>query len=265
MSDTPGVVGRVVTLSLSAVVGVAFVGYFVGLRQPVPENHGTVVITTPTSGAMPAPSYAEIRERPLGPNGAFRSDLSTLASRGPSVAVGSPIVITAQQKSSALAERSRLRAYDGAPPTIPHAVDARSAADCLICHEHGLVAGDRVARPMPHEPYASCTQCHVPELRRFGEPELSTDNTFVGFDAPVAGARAWTGAPPVIPHTTNMRSNCLACHGPLGRHGIRTTHPWRHSCQQCHAPSAALNQQPQATGRAFLGMSARAQDHQREQ
>jgi cytochrome c-type protein NapB len=39
-----------------------------------------------------------------------------------------------------------------------------------------------------------------------------------------------------------MRSDCMSCHGYEGRLGIRTTHPWRNSCQQCHAPSAAMEQ-----------------------
>ncbi|MBK6532709.1 MAG: hypothetical protein IPF99_24875 [Deltaproteobacteria bacterium] len=42
-----------------------------------------------------------------------------------------------------------------------------------------------------------------------------------------------------------MRGRCESCHGVLSQ-GIRSTHPWRESCTQCHAPSAALDQRPMA-------------------
>jgi cytochrome c-type protein NapB len=59
-----------------------------------------------------------------------------------------------------------------------------------------------------------------------------------------SGVRAYTGAPPEIPHSTWMRETCLACHGGTGAEGLRTRHPQRQSCTQCHAPSAGLNQGP---------------------
>jgi cytochrome c-type protein NapB len=52
------------------------------------------------------------------------------------------------------------------------------------------------------------------------------------------GSRAHPGAPPVIPHKVFMRENCLSCHsGPGGREEIRTTHPERTRCMQCHVGS----------------------------
>ena len=69
-------------------------------------------------------------------------------------------------------------------------------------------------------------------------------NGFDGVAAPTEGARAWLGAPPVVPHTTWMRNDCLACHGPNGWPGMETTHPWRQNCLQCHAPSSALDLNP---------------------
>jgi nitrate reductase (cytochrome), electron transfer subunit len=30
----------------------------------------------------------------------------------------------------------------------------------------------------------------------------------------------------------------------MARPGIRTTHPWRSQCTQCHAPDATLEQMP---------------------
>jgi hypothetical protein len=42
-----------------------------------------------------------------------------------------------------------------------------------------------------------------------------------------------------------MREACASCHGPSGKRGLRSTHPVRASCQQCHARSAALDQRPE--------------------
>ncbi|HRC56557.1 MAG TPA: hypothetical protein PKU97_11575, partial [Kofleriaceae bacterium] len=70
------------------------------------------------------------------------------------------------------------------------------------------------------------------------------DSAFVGLPAPGRGERAWPGAPPTIPHTTWMRERCDSCHGVWGASGLRSTHPWRQSCTQCHAPAAALDQRP---------------------
>lgn len=85
-----------------------------------------------------------------------------------------------------------------------------------------------------------------------GEP-LPPDATFAanlfdGLDSPDHGARAWSIAPPQIPHRTLMRERCESCHGVGGRDAMRSTHPDRQSCTQCHAPNAALDQQPMSLG-----------------
>jgi cytochrome c-type protein NapB len=67
-------------------------------------------------------------------------------------------------------------------------------------------------------------------------------NSFVGLNPPLKGTRAWPLAPPTIPHSTLMRSDCLSCHGPQGLYGLRTPHPERQSCVQCHVPGAELDQ-----------------------
>jgi cytochrome c-type protein NapB len=69
-----------------------------------------------------------------------------------------------------------------------------------------------------------------------------TENEFVGTKAPLKGTRAWPQAPPTMPHRTLMREDCLSCHGPQGLFGLRTPHPDRRSCTQCHVPSAELDQ-----------------------
>ena len=53
------------------------------------------------------------------------------------------------------------------------------------------------------------------------------------------GLRLHDRAPPTIPHKTFMRENCVACHaGPAAREEIRTSHPERRRCRQCHVPVA---------------------------
>jgi cytochrome c-type protein NapB len=143
-----------------------------------------------------------------------------------------------------MAERAQRRAFEGAPPVIPHEVDASgSSASCPACHTTGVVVGDKAAPLIPHAEYRSCTQCHTtaaPGLPGGRSPVLA--NGFEGLSQFGPGARAYEGAPPVVPHPTRMRERCVACHGPQGKEALRTPHPERQSCTQCHPPSARLNQ-----------------------
>ena len=69
-------------------------------------------------------------------------------------------------------------------------------------------------------------------------------NAFAGLAAPAEGPR-WTSiAPPTIPHQVFMHERCNSCHWVSGRDAIRSTHPYRESCEQCHAPIADLDQRP---------------------
>ncbi len=136
-------------------------------------------------------------------------------------------------------ERATRRAYDGAPPVIPHAV---LGIACVECHsrEGKPVEGLGFAPPSPHEetlgmgPDSRCTQCHV-----FSQSEaIFAVNRFEGLRQDLRkGTRLADGSPPTIPHKTLMRENCMACHsGPAAREEIRTTHPERTRCRQCHVP-----------------------------
>jgi cytochrome c-type protein NapB len=186
--------------------------------------------------------YGELPGAGLKPNASWESALSSLKFDRPGVF--DPVPRTEAMKESALADRARHRAFDMAPPTIPHPIEQTSAASCLACHGSGMKVGDRVATKVSHPHYTNCTQCHVessrPELDRFATPVA--ENTFQGAYRAGPGGRANPGAPPTIPHTTWMRQDCTSCHGQVARAGIRTTHPWLTSCTQCHAPSAALDQ-----------------------
>lgn len=129
------------------------------------------------------------------------------------------------------------RAYHGAPPSIPHAVNKERSMggnDCLKCHQNGgFTEKFKAYAPVtPHPEMINCRQCHVPQ---------NTNRLFKGTDfpklkAPKTGVNsALDGSPPVIPHQIQLRESCLSCHaGPSAPKEIRVTHPERINCRQCH-------------------------------
>ncbi len=153
--------------------------------------------------------------------------------------------------------RAERRAFDGAPPTIPHTSFGMA---CVSCHnlEGVAVEGVGYAPPSPHDKtlgmsaVSRCQQCHV----FAGTDQVSTGNkvanhtvasntvasrpfvgnTFAGLRQDLRpGRRLHPHAPPTMPHKTLMRENCTACHaGPAAREEIRTSHPERPRCTQCH-------------------------------
>lgn len=155
-----------------------------------------------------------------------------------------------------------VRAYPGAPPRIAHGLTDEEfrSASCNSCHERGgFVPRFGLYAPVtPHPEYSECLQCHVPDADLVGAPRPDgtpgglclqchrlEDRTplFVASDWrvpawPGLGGRAMEGSPPWIPHDLQLRGNCLACHGGPGAvEEIRTTHPERTSCRQCHVPA----------------------------
>ncbi len=150
-------------------------------------------------------------------------------------------------KTAAFARAER-RAFDGAPPVIPH---QNFGMTCIQCHDlQGMeVDGVGFAPPSPHalprlpasggttlgmSAFSRCQQCHVFAV---AEDEFA-GNSFAGLRQDLRrGARLNPFAPPTLPHTTFMRENCAACHsGPAAREEIRTDHPERPRCLQCHVP-----------------------------
>jgi hypothetical protein len=133
--------------------------------------------------------------------------------------------------------RAARRAYDGAPPVIPHP----ALGACTNCHSTSAreLPGVGIAPPNPHlhtpglGAGARCEQCHV----RPKTAEVFVASTFQGLrQAPRRGDRLFAHAPPVTPHHLFLREDCLACHaGPAAREEILCTHPERTRCQQCHA------------------------------
>ncbi len=158
-------------------------------------------------------------------------------------------------KSAAVVRATR-RAYDGAPPTIPH---ESFRMTCTACHDAQgqSVTGVGFAPASPHEDTdvvgrtARCNQCHV----FVTTDDVFVASEFVGLAQDLrAGSRATPGAPPTIPHRIHMRENCVACHdGPGAREEIRTTHPERWRCRQCHVPVTAGEPFESALGEGLEG------------
>ncbi|MCB9919716.1 MAG: hypothetical protein H6832_15035 [Planctomycetes bacterium] len=163
---------------------------------------------------------------------------STSCSKNDEVERGSPPdpAVLAQSKTPAV-ERALRRAYNGAPPTIPH---APFGIACTSCHNRiGMeVPNVGFAPPMPHEETSGlaaisrCNQCHVYKT----SDAVFRPSSFVGRPQDLRkGTKQHEGAPPVIPHPVFMRENCQACHtGNAAREEIRCTHPERTRCLQCH-------------------------------
>lgn len=149
-------------------------------------------------------------------------------------------------REGALDRRPARRAFEGAPPLIPHVVD-QTTHDCRACHQKRVTVAGNPAPVMPHRIFQSCQQCHVQannpffaKQRTAGGP-LPAGSNFE--PVPIGkGVRAHAAAPPQIPHPTAMREQCTACHGKLGYEGMKTTHPERTLCRQCHVVGGELNQ-----------------------
>lgn len=242
---------------LVVVVTVSLVGFFTGTSTSAP----TVVTVTSQprergedEKVAPARSYREMRTSPPGPVGDAWPKPAVTPTPSP------PLKLTQETIDEALRRRQSRRAYDGAPPTIPHHIRQAAVAECMACHGEGLRLGKVQAGLIPHDDFTNCTQCHVPDMESLGSfpgsdlppgsknalpPDpRATGNSFDGTFPAKRGDRAWAIAPPVIPHGTFMRQTCMSCHGPTGSDPMRSTHPERQSCTQCHAPSAALDLRP---------------------
>lgn len=241
---------RSINLLLIAVMAIAVVGYFVGIDSGVPRHAneapprsaGTDAVGT--RAAIPSSTYAEMRDRRDAARSRGTEDLARL--RPEPRVIDDAYEPDPERKRASLALRSERRVHNGAPPVIPHAVEQLGRDACIACHEAGVQLADRTAKRLPHPYYSSCLQCHAPASPSIFDGSRTVSNGFDGVAAPFEGDRAWTGAPPVIPHTTWMRDNCLACHGPSGWPGMETTHPLRQNCLQCHAPSSVLDQAPRS-------------------
>lgn len=248
---------KATTLVLAIIATISVSGFFMGLRQSLRETDSLENRDTSThssKSSMPfrpsdwshiplARSYRELAEGKPGPNSQWTNRVSNLAAPSAEETAAWLAIPAAERRE----HRHIRRAYDGAPPIVPHPIDQHSADSCLECHAKPTAIGTIVAPQMSHELHPNCIQCHVSGVGigsrwNTSKFDLHTSNSFGGYLAPTQGERAHPFAPPTIPHTTRMRENCLSCHGDLGSSPIRTAHPDRQSCTQCHVPSADVDQ-----------------------
>lgn len=158
---------------------------------------------------------------------------------GQFIPLGQPLRTAPSPHSSRDFDRYyELRAYDGAPPAIPHPVATEQAANdgCSSCHQYGGWAPEFAAEAprTPHPELSACRQCHVPQRTQ----ELFRSTTWQRRSPPEIHLAALPTSPPPIPHELQMRENCLGCHGASAVPELRTTHPERPGCLQCHVPQA---------------------------
>lgn len=216
----------------------------------------------------PPPVAPSAPEEPIGSeSGVFRLQPADLA-------VAPSFTGQRQGHVRSLAIYRRLRAYPGAPPRIPHGLteDEFRSTSCNVCHlRGGWVARFGTYAPVtPHPELSSCLQCHVPLDELVGRPlpESGDDlvcaqchvdpdappRSFVEIDwRPAAWPRtdvqAMEGSPHLIPHDVELRNDCLACHGGPGAVAeLRTDHPERTGCRQCHVPTGSADVWPPAGG-----------------
>lgn len=235
---------RPVHVAIAITLAGTAAGFFSGIRESATKNANVATSVQPPSGVPTARGYADERAHRYGPNASmYNGAVGTLAVPPD---VNQPVQQTEAERLAVLTKRASRRAFDGAPPTIPHQVLQMGPLDCVSCHATGAKIGVVVAPKISHTLYESCTQCHVvmndPLPSAAPVPKPASD--FVGLASWGKGTRAWQGAPPTIPHPTLMRPDCSSCHGVFGALGIKSTHPWRQSCTQCHVANATNDQHP---------------------
>jgi cytochrome c-type protein NapB len=155
-----------------------------------------------------------------------------------------------------------LRAYPGGPPRIPHGLTPAETrrGGCTVCHERGGYSQrfGAYVPVTPHPDFGECLQCHVGDAQLMSNPLPSADPNARCRQCHAPGSRRWRDSslawepppwpavitssigdpPPPIPHDLDLRGNCLACHtAPSAVAEIRTPHPERAHCRQCHVES----------------------------
>ncbi len=148
-----------------------------------------------------------------------------------------PLNLEAGSGGRTLVQFYRLRQYPGSPPMIPHEVDlsfSGNETDCLSCHGKGGYSAQfgAFAPVTPHPENSLCYQCHV----TIETEELFVETEWKSIAPPRLGQSFLSNSPPPVPHSLQLRENCIACHtGPGAVEEIRISHASRGDCRQCHA------------------------------
>ncbi len=131
-----------------------------------------------------------------------------------------------------------LRQYPGSPPQIPHEVAPSFSGEepeCLSCHANGGYSQEfgKFIPVTPHPEQVLCYQCHAkPQTEK-----LFVESKWQSIATPRLGRSFLSSSPPPIPHSLQLRENCIACHtGPGAVAEIRVAHADRGNCRQCHVP-----------------------------
>ncbi len=148
--------------------------------------------------------------------------------------------VAQNDSTRSLAEFYARRAYPGAPPIIPHTLTDEAdygGRACLRCHNRSrYVRRIGAYTPItPHPELLSCRSCHVLPSAEGTYSESAWQKP----EPPVLAGGVLPTSPPAIPHSLQLRENCLVCHsGPGSVPVLRTSHPERLSCRQCHVASS---------------------------
>lgn len=245
-ADRPGPAAVLAGVVLAACAATALVAVIVAVRRAPPPRAGgprVAPVALLAGPAEPISSEADV----------FRTGPAILA-----IEPADPRQRTAHPRT--LRTFRFIRAFPGAPPRIPHALspDEHRTGVCRTCHERGGYSRRFAAYvPVtPHPEMGTCQQCHVgedgvvglatpgadPNARcamchgpSGGPPRPEAATTWPAAAWPGVQAKARDQLPPAIPHDLPLRGNCLACHsGPAAVAEVRTSHPDRASCRQCH-------------------------------
>jgi nitrate reductase (cytochrome), electron transfer subunit len=218
-----------------------------------------------------APGLVPVRDAPpespggplVAPGAAIRAEADVFRLRPGDLAAAPDAERRPEAHPRTMSMYRSLRAFPGAPPRIPHGLTEEEfrGGRCNVCHERGGYVGRFAAyAPVtPHPELSECLQCHVADDALVGLdfPDKSAPGQvcfqchvldaaprrFAAIDWPTPAwpelhAPALPGGPPPIPHASQLRENCLACHMGAGAiEEIRTTHPERANCRQCHVPT----------------------------
>jgi cytochrome c-type protein NapB len=217
----------------------------------------TAARRAPARTEAPEPATVAMRRAPIEP---IRAEAQVFRTQPGMLAIEASARRERTAHPRELATYRFLRAYPGAPPRIPHAVtpeEFRGDA-CATCHERGGYSQrfDAYVPVTPHPERGICLQCHVGEDSLMGvaipianpnarcpqchgpaggRPRADASLTWPTTVWPALAPLPADSTPPVIPHDLLFRENCVTCHsGPAAVAEIRTTHPERADCRQCH-------------------------------
>ena len=138
---------RVVGLLVAVVVAVAAIGIATGMSNSSYQAKRPAVRERPPAGDVPpARSHTELQENPwTTPDAASAWQKSVAIAAAASAPISAPAETAGTSIEKTLIERAARRAYDGAPPVVPHPIRASGAAECLACHAKGFALGNRRA------------------------------------------------------------------------------------------------------------------------